>query len=271
LNAAAVQAIAAHLTETLEGHVAAWNAQDADAVRAFWDGGTIHEDTGFGVEVSGEELFSMPEGFFRDFAPFRWEIAEVFVAANVGLAVTRMYLPGDNPTENEPLIEVDRIEVDDAGIMGRWTLFYGLETYELWNAADFRMDAAYSLLDAYTAAWQSGDPAQVAALYAPDAERDDSLFGLRQSSPQGIAAFAAEFFGWYPDVALNPGVGFSDTRTSAGNPERVGSVYELQVRGAQGEPCTVRTAVILTAADGLIVHEEVFWDAASLLACGLAA
>jgi len=156
--------------------------------------------------------------------------------------------------------------VEQDGTLGRWTLFYGLETYEAWNANRTRMDAAESLLEQYRAAWESGDPARMRALYANGAVRVDTLFDVEHATAEEIARYAAEFAGAHPGIAIAPAEAFGDNRRAITNPERVGSSFTI-VDGS----CTVRMAVILTADAGLITDEEVFWDPDTLLECGWAA
>lgn len=269
IDAVTLQAEADRLTRVVDGHIAAWQAQDADLIRSFWGPDTIHEDTGFGVLLSGDELFAMPDGFFLNIPDFAWEITEILVSTGVALEVSNgwnVQLKAYAFTQEVPLHEIDRYEVDATGTLGRWTLLYGLDTYELWQASPSRMAVAYDLLDAYAAAWQSGDQDQIAALYAPDAVRLDSVFGLELTGVGEIQAHAADFVAWYPNSSLTQRMGFSSNRLSARQPERIGSLFDIDV-----DDCTVTTASILTVLDGLIVNDEVFWDATSLVDCGWAA
>jgi hypothetical protein len=258
------------LLAVLDGHMQAWEDQDVEAILAYWGNETVHEDAGFGVELSGAELTEMPAGFFVTFPGFGWKVTDVFVANDVVLDISDGWgvsLRGQDFTEDQPMIEVDRTEVTDDGTLGRWTRYYGLATYELWNANRTRMEAAYSLIEAYRAAWTSPDPSTLASIYAPDATRTDSLFGQTQTGADEIAGFAAAFAAANPGAELRTGLGFSDNRRAVTNPERIGSVFTIDLVDAAGDPCTVRMAVILAVAEGMIFHEEVFWNADSLIAC----
>ncbi len=259
---------------TVTGHVAAWMEQDPDAIRSYWDDDTVHEDTGFLLELSGPDLLSMPDWFFDDAPDFKWEVDQVFVADGVALEVTRAWgieLRGFDFVEDEPLWEIDRIEVDPDGTLGRWTLFYDLDTYREWSALDSRIDDAESLIRAYADAWGSGDSAEVGALYAADAHRVDSLFGVDLAGIDAIEAHAARFSSWVSDAGFSPHLIFSDSRLGFRDPERIGAVFTLGGVDGEGSECDIDMAVVLSSTDGTIVHDEVFWDADSLLACGWAA
>jgi hypothetical protein len=271
MDAGELEEIALRLLEVLDGHAAAWKSGDPDAVRGYWGDGTIHEDTGFGVLLAGDELLEMPESFFREFPDFDWEVTEAFISADVVLDVSEAWgvgLRGVEFSPDDPMLEIDRTEIEEDGTIGRWTLYYGLNTWESWGGNPSRMEAARALIEAYRAAWETGDPTVVAALYSDDAVRTDGLFGLDASGPAEIADFAARFAEANPGAAFTAGVGFSDTRRTARDREQVGSTFEIEVPTVGGESCTVRMAVILTADGGSIVAEEVFWEPESLLACG---
>lgn len=274
IDAGDLRAEAALLAETVTGHVAAWMKHDPEEIRSYWDAETVHEDTGFLVELTGPQLFTMPDGFFDGYPDFQWTVDQVFVADGVALAATSAWaidLRDFSFSEAVPLREIDRIEVDPDGTLGRWTLFYDLDAYREWHALDSRLDEAESLVRSYADAWGSGDPKQVIALYAPDARRVDSLFGVDLEGADAIEAHAERFSSWYPDAALTDRLIFSDTRLGFEEPERIGAVLTMHGAGADGSDCAVDMAVILSSSEGSIVHEEVFWDADSLLACGWAA
>lgn len=274
IDAGELQAEAALVSGTVTGHVAAWTDHDPDAIRSYWDDETVHEDTGFLVEISAPDLYAMPDGFFDAYPDFQWEVDQVFVASDVALAVTRGWdieLRGLNFVEDDPLWEFDRIEVDPHGRLGRWTLFYGLTTYRAWSALDSRLDDAESLVRAYAEAWGSGDSASVAALYTADARRVDSLFGVELEGVDAIETHAEQFSSWLSDAALTARFIFSDTRLGFRDPERIGAVFTLRGVDADGSACDIDMAVILSSTEGKVIHDEVFWDADSLLACGWAA
>jgi hypothetical protein len=273
VSALAVSEMATQMTTVLSEHASAWTARDPDAVRAFWDARTIHEDTGFGVELSGSELFAMPDGFFIEYPLFAWEIDEILIADGVALDVSRGWgveLRGQAFTREFPLWEVDRTEIDAAGKIGRWTLYYGLETYALWRANETRMTSARELLARYAAAWGSGSPDEVGAIYVPDAGRVDSLFGRDQGGRGEIEAWAKDFFRRYPTVTLTPGIAFGDNLRAMKDPERVGSLFTMLVEDGVGGTCSLTMAVILAAREGRIIAEEVFWSPVDIVTCGWA-
>jgi len=261
-----------HLEGTLVGFATAWTAHDSEGVLSSFGDHTIHEDTGFGLLITGADLDAFGE--FEESDHTVWSMNEVFVADGVALDVSEAWdldLSGHRFTADDPLYEIDRTEVLPDGTIGRWTLFYSLETYAAWHAPESRIAAARDVVDGYRRAWQSRDASRVEALYTDDAVRVDSLFGRVAAGSDEIGAEASVLFDRSRGTSFVPGVVFADNRRSLLSPERVGATMDVAVESLDGETCTVRMAVILTVLDGLITHEEVFWNADSLIACGWAA
>lgn len=265
--AADVEEMAAFLRAVVEAHAAAWMSGDPSSVLALYDGDTVHDDSLFGVLLQGEELFAMPRSFFADFPGYGVRVVDVFVRPGVALEFSEGYgvtLRGIAFTEDEPMREVDRIEVGDDGLLGRWSLLYGLDMWEIWGAPGFRMDAATEVLAAHAAAWAAPDPAAFAALYSSNAERVDDLVGLSGTGSGVIHDLAVRLAGLTGDVAQT--WSFADSRTAAAEVEIVGAVYRVTTSAG----CGVRFATLLTVSGGVIEHEEIFWDPDALLACGWA-
>lgn len=126
------------------------------------------------------------------------------------------------------------------------------------------------LTSAYAEAWSSGNPAALNRLYAPDAVREDMVFGDRQEGRDEVTAFASSFRQWYPDARFTVtrpyGVG---TPVTPGRPV-VAAELEIGTAAADGSPCTVKGVVFLETKKGLIESERVYYDADSLESCGWA-
>lgn len=256
-----------HLEMIVEGHTAAWAAQDVEAILSYYDDDTIHDDSLFGVLLQGQDLYDMPADFVAGYDGYQSRVLEVFVARSVALVIDEgwgMTLRGTTFTEETPMLEADRIEVDDDGTLGRWSLYYDLDLWEAWGSPTFRMEPAREIVADWIAAWDSGDPAAFGNLYDAGAERMDTLLGTSATGPAEIAAVAADLAG---DASVTRSFEFSDSRKAAGDRDIVGAVVEF----ALPDGCVVRSVALLTAADGLVEHEEIFWDADSLIGCGWAA
>ncbi|HSM01674.1 MAG TPA: nuclear transport factor 2 family protein [Acidimicrobiia bacterium] len=271
IDAAELETISSHVSGVVLGHGDAWARADVDAILAFWDDETIHEDTGFNQLLTGEALFAMPDGFDADYPDFRWDHVDLFVSRDAAIDVTAGWgvtLKGIEFTEAEAMGEIDRIEVDADGTIGRWTIFYDLATWEVWRSPPFRLEDALRVIGSYEEAWESGDVEAVRSLYASDAERRDTLLGTG-GSVDDAARFAAAFFEAYPAASLQPGVAFADSRQTSARPgERVGSVFEIGL--GPDESCSLRMAVLFELDGDAITAEEVFWDPDSLVECGWA-
>lgn len=273
ISAEAASLAATALEDVLQGHSDAWNAMDPEAITAFWDDEMVFEDTGNADLLSGDRLFAMPEAMATFNPESRGRITDIFVARGVALYLLDGWgvdFESVSYTEDDPFQEVGRIQLGTEGTFERWTIYYGIEFYERANALRSLVTAARSLLDSYSAAWQTGDAAEIAALYSDEAVFVDSFFDTEPVGNVEIREHAASFFGWYPQANFARRLVFTDNRATINDSDRVGLVLRIGNVGTGGSDCTVEMAVILTAEDGLIVHEERFWDAESLISCGWA-
>jgi hypothetical protein len=148
------------------------------------------------------------------------------------------------------------VEIDDDRIRSL-LLFYDLSS----------MQAIYgdlpefegTLQERYANAWESGSAETIAALYADGAVRHDGLAGLDAT---GIEAIIAEADRWVTALAgatWTVQVPFGDRFG-----DQVGAVFEVDHDG-----CTVVFGILFELdEDGLITHERVHYDPATLRACG---
>jgi hypothetical protein len=126
------------------------------------------------------------------------------------------------------------------------------------------------LLARYATAWSLGDPKAVAALYAPNALRQDMVFGDSEQGRTAIRDYAAQYFGWHPGVQTRLVHPFGDGRMPESGHPAMGGQISIRTTGQDGRPCTVNAAAMLETKNGLITKERVYYDAASLKTCGWA-
>lgn len=126
------------------------------------------------------------------------------------------------------------------------------------------------LTSAYAEAWSSGDPAAVNRLYAPDAVREDMVFGDREESRDEIVAFASRFREWYPDATFAVVAPYGVGEPAVPGRPVVAAELTIAASDADGSPCTVKAVVYFETKDGLITSERVYYGADSLIACGWA-
>lgn len=121
----------------------------------------------------------------------------------------------------------------------------------------------------YGAAWSSGDPEQVAALYAADALFEEVVLGgIVTNSTDDLRAYVADVFAAFSDFALTPTAGFVAGDRAAVEWVITGN-YTGQFGGlpaGTGQPVEFRGATILELVDGRIQRDSEYWDAATLLA-----
>jgi len=124
------------------------------------------------------------------------------------------------------------------------------------------------LLSRYATAWSSGDPKAVAALYAPNALREDTVFGNSEQGRTAIRGYAAQYFAWYPGAQTRLVRPFGDGRMPKSGHPGMGGQLNIRTTGQDGRPCTVKAAAMLETKNGLITNERVYYEAATLKKCG---
>lgn len=111
-----------------------------------------------------------------------------------------------------------------------------------------------SILDAYGAAWSSGDAATVGALYTDDAVREDVPTGTTSNGKAEIEALATGLFKTDDDVRLDVTGGF------AGETWAVVEWTFSGIRPETGYELTFRGASVLELENGLISRESDYYD-----------
>jgi ketosteroid isomerase-like protein len=185
------------------------------------------------------------------------------------------------PPEHPPVHQLDLIQFQDGQVID-YTIMFSEETQEMTDMGCFAVDKCPELreiVDKYLLAWSSRNEAQVAALYAEEAVFSDSMLGLEAVGSGAIADLADKRFGSTGDITLDEIGLYAQTNGSDAptdeQPELRGIVgvgihyrWNALVDGASAAVESLTTFEV--GSQGLITREEVFHDADSLVASGLA-
>ena len=122
-----------------------------------------------------------------------------------------------------------------------------------------------AITEAWTAAWNSHDAAQVAALFTPDGVYEDLAFDLYASGTDEITAFAEGFFTAAPDLHIDLLAGFASDEWAAAEWLFSGT----DTGGVAGEPTgkgfEVRGATIFAMQDGKASRNTDYYNASTVL------
>ena len=215
--------------------------------------------------------------------PWEESVRQVFLSKDRAIV--------DMPVDDWLLDELRIFEVSDSRIV---TETRG-DRIQHWSERDPTTEAAERLQTLYTSylvAWDSGDRAQVAALYQPGAVATDGLFG----GPVRIRSDGGEL-GPQPETLLGRGARYQPVRISritdahnaiATSASAVPALYSPGPRAASPETrreavdllvayamfdvsvdggCELRLVAEWQLQNGLIADEEIFYDVASLRRC----
>jgi steroid delta-isomerase-like uncharacterized protein len=123
------------------------------------------------------------------------------------------------------------------------------------------------LLAEWAAAYNSGNPDQVLALFTDDAVWEEVAIGLVARGPDEIQAHLARVFTASPDITFTVTSGFVAGDRAAVE-WTVSGTYTADFPGlppARGQPFAFRGASLFTLADGKIRHYTEYWDAYTFL------
>jgi hypothetical protein len=228
-------------------YVEAFESHDMDAIRLLLADEFIFRDVGT-FPVEGVDTFTalMARMFEADLKDMRWRVLAGFDAGFVGgdggLMVLELW-GFFGITEENPDVAVYRLATPD-------DLIASIDLY-------YRDEELPEAITEYAAAWSSGDPTQVVELYDPAHVRQDTVFGIHIEGVEALSMAAFSFFADHPNAVWEAQMFFD------GNNAHVGFFSITDTDG-----CPVRVAVLIDPDDGKITHEEVYYETASLLACG---
>jgi len=213
--------------------------------------------------------------FAPSFPNVEWVVADTYLGTNgfVYHVSSDMWPPWVPESDDPETRELDwwQFEGDNITSMSFW---FAEETAEAIGEGCVGSNTCdpdlQTIVDGYIDAWASGDPDQIAALYASDAAFTDSMFGIHASGPDDIASQADARFGAAPHtVRPGPiyvqtdgftggaifGVAIMYTVTDADGHDILHSVtlFDLGTLEPDGD---VGSATLHP--DGLIVREDVF-------------
>jgi hypothetical protein len=275
----------------------AWPDVDASFAQ-FADDATFYDPGDGDFFIAGkQQIVALHRSFFSDFPKIRVHRTGLYLSAD-GAAyrstTENLWPPGvTEPADHPPVGGFDLFRFKD-GLVATWEVNWALpETLEMVSMGCFAPGKGGSvqlqkIADRYLAAWSSGDKARIVALYRNDAVFSDTMLGLQAQGPAAISELSDKRFGSAGTttfevidlyVQTNGPDPPTDRRPKQGAIIAVGIHYRCNLV-VEGKPVTVESLTTFDLGtrhersfdidpDGLITREEVFYDAASLLASGL--
>lgn len=246
--AAAFDAVAAHFAT-------AWSSGDAETMRGLYTE-DVHLVSGT-MEWNGiEEMVALAKSQSGGAGEFSVRVLDTYLGRDGGLVVDEATYAA-----NDPRVDLElHVFTTRGDRIATWELLIDPARTHDYRYAE--VDAA--LLDAYATAWSSGDPKAVAALYAESASREDSLFVDDAVGRTAIADAATRLF----DRSTSPARRWELLQGFAEPDADTAGLFAIHVSGPDGKACDVKVGVVLEAREAGISHERIWYEPASLVACG---
>jgi len=258
LSISEVQALSSAFEKVVTAENDAWNSHDFDAIQQIYTEDVVHFD-GQPMYTGIDEVMGMARKTLQDYPEFKGRMADTFIGRADGIVVWE-YWNVLGYTQAHPIVEYDLVQTREERI-SYWRLFYFPRFMAYLNTP-----VDNTLVEDYASIWSSADPTTVAALYAEDGVKEDTLFGETSTGRAAIESFAANFFAWYPGAKWTLLEPFSEQTPGI----MKGGIYSIQVTDSSGNPCEVRAAVLLTPSGKEIQKENIYYNAESLIAWGWA-
>jgi hypothetical protein len=279
------------------------NSQDAEAAFAdFTDDAAVLDPSNGDYRIAPKPaVVARWDGFVKGYPDYSARTNGGFLALAAGAYPTDVgvfaELAARLPDGHWNELRVFRFTEDLTATARVFELWYRLEDQEALQEGCLVPDGCgaevRSLVDRYLAAWSSGDPAQISALYRDDATFADDLLGVEASGAADIGLLSERRFGSDSTAACSP----SDiyVQTNGGDPATTGNtdpdggkiagvalVYRCGT-GTSGAASPVSSVSLLLLGtrptgnapieldpDRLIVSEQVLHDPAGLISAGVA-
>ena len=264
-----VTQIAKNFNIVTAANAEAWNEKDLDAIEAVLTEDIRFIDVSLGDNLTGtKEVMDMADNFCSYFPELQRKTTEHFIGWEEGIAFYDYWgwkLDGKDYTMDDPFRYIFLLKTQGT-LISYWRLFEGLATLETHFLTETESEEFQAVILSYGSAWSSMDSNTLAKLYAKDAVRLDSLFDENQQGKKAIKDFAALFFAWYPEAKWTPLEMFGE-RPVKDRSQAIGSSFEIQVTGPDGNECDVFVTVLLQVQDGKIIQEDLYYEPESLIRC----
>ena len=260
VSADGVSGAAAQLDAVAAADVAATAARDGETWGSLFTDDIVIVDGDEATTGGVEEAVWIAEFIWAQYPDSGELHSATYVGLNDGIVVIDQW-GFEGFTADAPFYEYRIYEVED-GVITAWEAVYDLDTRPFFGRGGMDEEAA-SLLERYLDAWNSGDAAAIKALYDSGAMRADLLFG----EATGAAAIGTQIDSV---LARLPGLHL-ELRETLGlrAHRRVGTGGPMSLT-SDGDPCEVSALVYLESPGELITRERVYYQPASLIACGWA-
>lgn len=270
LDAAEVKSKDEICTGLVNGQIDAWRSKDKANLEKIYTEDIVHYDGGPWYIGIGE-VTKMAHQMWILFGPWEMKAGEAYISEDhcmgewVNWNVFRI-------TEEDPATEYDWLEYED-GRISFWRLFYDQKFQDEFGASD-RIHTAF--LEQFAETWTSQDTGAIASLYSTEGQIEDTLFGVSVKGTKKIADFAEAYSNQFPGAAWRLVDPFAEEEAGKRYKEEYpftyqGGVYAVKLPQGEDSACELRLIVLLAPDDeGNILNQKVFYEAQSLIDCGLA-
>jgi hypothetical protein len=249
-------------------HIAAWNSKNPQNLRQIYTEDIVSFE-GEPTYVGIEDVVEMADDMFQFFPDWQMQAGDTYISKPDECFGTWLNwgvfgFPKENPGK-----EYDLFTIRD-GKISFWRLFYD-QKFQNAFATYYRIKTDF--LAQFASAWSGGDAAELVKLYAENAELEDSLFGVNITGTLEIQDYATNFWRRSSGASWSLVTPFAEDLPIK-HPDLYphpaqGGIYSISVKDRQGNPCEVRSAIMLTPDEqGMILAQKMFYNANTLLACG---
>jgi len=270
ISAVNVKLLDQNCSDLVQAHIEAWESREVENLRQIYTDDIVHFD-GAPAFVGIDEVLKMAEGMWVNFPNWKMKTGETYISngkclgewINWGIFTF---------SEDNVAIEYDLFELKDDRI-NFWRLFYDQKFHDIFFNLEY-VEEDY--LHRFADIWTNKSLNEMESLYEEQCTVEDTLFGVSLEGSEEISDFIRSFIVQFPDAEWKLLYPFAEDEAGYSLKEAYpfpsqGGVFELTTSDKSGEKCKVRIVLILKLNDDeKITQQETFYDAGSLIKCGLA-
>jgi len=257
-------------SDLFTAHIDAWNSRSVENLRKIYTEDIVHFD-GMPLFVGIDEVTGMAEDMWQIFPDWEMKAGSSYISDEACLGQWINWNVFSFP-EEDPAYEFDLLNYREDRIY-YWRAFYDVKFLDVFDHSDY---IDLNFLNTFAAAWSSEDPTRIAEIYSDEAVLTDSLFSVSLEGSKAIADYAAAYIAQFPgvtwDLVFPFAEDYSEYDLNEENPfHPQGGVFRITLQDPEAEFCEIQAVVLITPNDvGKIIEQSIYYDAESLVSCGLA-
>lgn len=251
-------------------HINAWNSREIENIKEIYSEDIVHFD-GIPLFEGIDEVANMAIDMWSEFPKWEMKTGKIFLSDDACLGEWINW-GVFTFSEDDPGYEFDILNYRDSQVYF-WRALYDRKFLNVFGHGHY---IDLNLLNTFAAAWSSDDPSQITEIYSDEVVLTDSLFSISLEGKKAISNYAAAYIAQFPGVVWDLTFPFAEDYSQYKLYEEYpfhpqGGVFSITLQNPEEDSCEIQAVVLITPNDeDKIIEQSIYYDAESLVSCGLA-